>query len=208
MTKVKICGVTNLEDALVSTKLGADALGFNFYEKSPRYIDPVATREILDRLPDSILKVGVFVNESVEKIVEIADMSGLDAIQLHGDESFRFVTDLHSKTELALIKAVRVCPNFDRNAVLDYDVHAILLDSCSAGVYGGSGDGFDWNIALDLERFIGCLYLAGGLQPSNVSQAIKIVQPYAVDVASGVESSKGKKDPIKLEAFINNAKNA
>ena len=129
MTKVKICGITNLEDALLSAKFGADALGFNFYEKSPRYITPENAREIIEQLPESILKVGVFVNESLEKIVEIAAIAKLDAIQLHGEETPEFARELKSKTNLEIIKAFRVSPEFKPEDVLQYEVDAILLDA-------------------------------------------------------------------------------
>ncbi len=206
MAKVKICGITNLSDASLSVELGADALGFNFYQRSPRFIEPSAALEIIDRLPEEVINVGVFVNESLDTILETSGRARIDAIQLHGDESADFVANLRSKTELMLIKAVRVSPNFDRHALRAYDAHAILLDSYSGEVYGGSGDNFDWELAQDAQRSVDRLFLAGGLDPANVRLAIATVQPYAVDVASGVESAPGKKDPKKLEAFIKNAK--
>jgi phosphoribosylanthranilate isomerase len=208
MTKVKICGITNLEDALLSAKFGADMLGFNFYEMSPRYIDPDKVREIADHLLEDILKVGVFVNASVEKLCEIAVIVGLDAIQLHGEETPGFVTELKAETGLEILKAFRVSPEFASTDVLAYKADAILLDAYSPYKHGGTGETFNWEIARNLQSELYPIYLAGGLTPGNVEDAVKTVRPYAVDVTSGVESSPGEKDPKKLEAFINNAKNA
>lgn len=202
MTKVKICGITNLEDALLSVKLGAGALGFNFYSKSPRYIEPSKAREIIDQIPDEVLNVGVFVNEKLEKIVETTETAGLNAIQLHGDEQYDFVTSLRKLTSAEIIKAVRVTPEFRWQDVLDFDSHAILLDSFSETEYGGSGKRFDWEIAKEARTMIGCFYLAGGISIENVREAIREVQPYAVDVCSSVESSPGKKDKEKLRKFF------
>lgn len=206
MTFVKICGITNLEDALVAVKAGADELGFNFYPKSPRYIEPAKVREITDQLPKDIHKVGVFVNESRERILEIVDIAGLNAIQLHGDEGHSFVTALHRATEKEIIKAIRVTPDFDLVDVIDFDAHAILLDSFSKDEYGGSGKRFDWQIAKDVWTMIGCLYLAGGISIDNVKEAIREVRPYAIDACSSVESSPGKKNHEKLQEFIAAAK--
>jgi phosphoribosylanthranilate isomerase len=206
MTKVKICGITNLEDALLSVKLGADALGFNFYPKSPRYITPEDAREIIEQLPSDVLKVGVFVNEEIQKIIEIIEKAKLDAVQLHGDEQCEFVTSLKGSTRAEIIKAVRVTPEFRWEDVLDFDADAILLDSFSKDQYGGSGKRFDWQIAQQVWTMIGCLYLAGGISIESVREAIQKVRPYAVDVCSSVESSPGKKDHELLRRFIAEAK--
>ncbi len=206
MTKVKICGITNLEDAALAAGLGADELGFNFYEKSPRYISSDNARKIIDGLPSSIWKVGVFVNESIERVLEIANVTGLDAIQLHGDEAYDYVSEIHKRTQKEIYKAVRVTPEFDLNGVNDFDAHAILLDSFSKDEYGGSGKQFDWGIAKDVWTMIGCLYLAGGISAENVREAIREVRPYAIDVCSSVESSPGKKDKEKLVSFMAAAK--
>lgn len=203
MTKVKICGITNLEDALLSAKFGADALGFNFYEKSPRHISPESAREIIDQLPDGVLKVGVFVNEGLDNIVEIAHKTKLNAIQLHGEESPEFTNELKAKTGLDMIKAFRVLKEFDVENTKKYDVDAILLDAYSPNEYGGTGETFDWEVAKRIEAK---LYLAGGLSPENVADAIRAVRPYAVDACSCLERSKGVKDRDKLERFIENAK--
>ena len=208
MTKVKICGITNLEDALVAAKFGADALGLNFYEKSPRYISPGKAGEISSELPKEILKVGVFVNELVENIISIAKSAKLDAVQLHGDETSTFIGELRELSDLQIIKALRVKHDFRPEAVLDHDADAILLDTYSPKEHGGTGVSFDWKIASAVSKLVDRLYLAGGINQDNVAAAIDEVRPYAVDVCSGVESESRKKDPKKLETFIRNAKGA
>lgn len=207
MTLVKICGITNIEDALASAEFGADMIGFNFYEMSARYVPPTLAREIANASASKVMKVGVFVNASIEDILDICIEVGLDAIQLHGDETVAYEADLKSRTTLETIKAVRVGENFDLHELVGWD-STILLDAFRDGAYGGTGDVFDWEVASQVRKLVPCLILAGGLKPDNIGEAIQIVRPYAVDVASGVESSPGKKDPKKLEAFINNAKNA
>jgi phosphoribosylanthranilate isomerase len=202
MTKVKICGITNLEDALLSAKFGANALGFNFYEKSPRYILPEKAREIIEELPPEILKVGVFVNESQEKILEISEIAKLDSIQLHGDESAEFVRQLKAKTNLEIIKAFRVSPEFQPEDVLKYEVDAVLLDAYSPKDYGGTGEIFNWEIAKKVREIFPKMYLAGGLSAENVLEAIEIVQPFAVDACSLLEEARGKKNSKKNEDFI------
>lgn len=206
MTKVKICGITNPEDALLSAKFGADALGFNFYEKSPRYISPGKAREIIDELPPEILKVGVFVNESLDKILEIAETAKLDAIQLHGDESAEFVRELKRKTNLEIIKAFRVSEDFRAEDVLKYDADAILLDAFSAKEYGGTGETFNWEIAGKVREIFPKMYLAGGLSAENVLEAVEKVKPFAVDSCSALENEKGKKDKLKTIRFIEYSK--
>ena len=202
MTFIKICGITNLDDALVAVKAGADELGFNFYAKSPRYIDPREARTITDQLPENIHKIGVFVNEPIERIHEIVDIAGLDAIQLHGDEGHSFVTALHRATKKEIIKAIRVTPDLNLADVIDFDAQAILLDGFSRDGYGGTGKTFDWKIARNVGTMIPCLYLAGGISIENVREAIRKVRPYAIDACSSIESSPGKKDHDKLQRFI------
>lgn len=208
MTSVKICGITNLEDALQAVECGAEMLGFNFYEKSRRYIAPMIARNIVCSVPDEIIKVGVFVNMEERRLAEIVDLVGLTAVQLHGDEDRAFVKELKKNTDAALIKAIRVKEGFIVNSVSGYGVDAVLLDAYSADNYGGTGTTFDWSIAIATRELVPALYLAGGLTPENVADAVQSVRPYAVDTASGVESSPGKKDPKKVERFIRNAKNA
>ncbi|MGI8467788.1 MAG: phosphoribosylanthranilate isomerase [Pyrinomonadaceae bacterium] len=206
MTKVKICGITNLEDALLAAKFGADVLGFNFYEKSPRCILPEKAREIIEQLPDEILKVGVFVNESLDKIIEIAKIAKLDALQLHGEETPEFAIKLKAETNLEIIKAFRVSENFKPEDVLNYEVDAILLDAYSRHEHGGTGLSFDWEIAKKVQKIFPKMYLAGGLSAENIAEAIRKVQPFAVDACSCLEKIKGVKEPTKLRAFCEIAK--
>jgi phosphoribosylanthranilate isomerase len=197
--RVKICGVRSLEEARLATELGADALGFNFWEQSPRYIDPDSAAEIVSRLPPLVTYVGVFVNESPHRIADVVSRAGLDAIQLHGDEDPEFCASL---LPLRVIKAVRVQSGFDAGSLAAFKTTAILLDTGANGLYGGSGHSFDWSIAVEAKRFVPVI-LAGGLSADNVERAIRTVRPLAVDVCSGVEAEPGRKDPAKLRAFIN-----
>ena len=206
MTKVKICGITNLEDALLSAKFGADALGFNFYPKSPRYISPEKACEIIEKLPKKVLKVGVFVNENLKKISEIATIAKLDAIQLHGEETPEFVRDLKAKTNLEIIKAFRVSPEFKPEDVSQYEVDAILLDAYNPKEHGGTGETFDWEIAKKVQEIFPKMYLAGGLSHENVRSAIWDIKPFAVDVCSGVEEARGMKDKVKVINFLTKTK--
>ncbi len=201
MTKVKICGITNLEDALLSVKFGADALGFNFYQKSPRYILPENARQIIEKLPEEVLKVGVFVNENLNEICEIAEIAGLNALQLHGEETPEFAKELKAKTKLEIIKAFRVSPEFKPEVVLKYEVDAILLDAYNPKEHGGTGETFDWEIAKKTQELFPKMFLAGGLSADNISWATLDVKPFAVDVCSGIESSYGKKDKVNLINF-------
>ena len=207
-TKVKICGITNLEDAQLAVRLGADMLGFNFYEKSKRYITLERATKISEHLDGSIMRIGVFVGSSVNEITEAQSIAGLDGIQLHGAESPNFVKKLREKVDALIIKAVRVHSEHYLTRLDAFGADAILLDSYSDKEFGGTGETFDWSIVPESSIRVDQIFLAGGLNAENVADAIRMVQPYAVDVASGVESSPGKKDPAKLEAFIRNAKNA
>jgi phosphoribosylanthranilate isomerase len=202
MTNVKICGITNLEDALLSVKFGADALGFNFYEKSPRYISPEKAREIVEQLPREVLKVGVFVNESLGEICKIAETAKLDAIQLHGEETPEFAGELKAKTNLEIIKAFRVSENFKPEDVLQYEVDAVLLDAYSRHEHGGTGETFDWEIAKKVQEIFPKMYLAGGLSHENITKANYEVRPFAVDACSCLEIKKGKKDKVNLINFM------
>jgi phosphoribosylanthranilate isomerase len=208
MTKVKICGITNLEDALLAEGFGADALGFNFYEKSPRYISSERAGQINGELSKEILKVGVFVNESLENILSIAEIAKLNAVQLHGDETPEFIDEFRTSSDVQILKALRVTPSFQYEDVHAYGADAILLDTYSPEERGGTGESFDWKIASAVSKTFDRLYLAGGLNSNNVLEAVASVRPYAVDVCSGVESTRGRKDPAKLEEFIRNAKSA
>lgn len=208
MTRTKICGITNFEDAKLSASAGADSIGFNFYVMSPRFIDPSAAGTIIEKLPAGISTVGVFVNESIDGILNAVCRAGIDTIQLHGDEEPEFVSELRGRTNLMIMKAVRLASDSDRSRLSSYAADALLVDVYDPQNYGGTGKVADWNAAAEIREKFGCVYLAGGLNPENVGEAIRKVRPYAVDAASGLESSKGKKDPEKVAAFIRNAKNA
>ncbi len=202
MTFVKICGITNLEDAELAVRHGADALGFNFYPKSPRFIEPSKARLIIDRLSPHVLYVGVFVDEPAESLVEIVRVSGIGAIQLHGEESPEYARSVKVATGLPIIKAFRVMEEFKPEDVFGYDVDAILLDAFSPREHGGTGETFDWEIAKKVLEMFPKMYLAGGLGPDNVIDAISAVGPYAVDACSGLEMTKGRKDSEKVRSFL------
>ena len=211
MTWVKICGITNLEDALVAVDAGADALGFVFYEKSPRKVDSERAREIVDKLPKHVEKVGVFVDQSAEQIETIARMANLTAIQVYGvGDSARLKTLRRQGSILRFILAVpgdRLDGDSvflglgNRNGWID----AILLDSTSATAPGGTGKKFDWSATQGWARAINSIVpviVAGGLTPENVGEAIEAFRSYGVDVSSGVEAKLGKKDPKKVRTFV------
>ncbi|MFL6209190.1 MAG: phosphoribosylanthranilate isomerase [Pyrinomonadaceae bacterium] len=200
MVLIKICGITNLADAEAAVEAGAGALGFNFYRRSPRYIAPIAARQISARLPSSVLTVGVFVNEPEPAIVaQIADEAGVAVVQLHGAESPAYCATLAGRT---VIKALRVGAEFTPEVAMSYDTHAIMLDSFSPQAHGGTGLVFDWTLARRTRELVPRLFLAGGLTAENVGAAIEFVRPFAVDVCSGVEAAPGQKDLSRLRAFI------
>jgi phosphoribosylanthranilate isomerase len=205
--KIKICGITNLEDALIAAACGADVLGFNFYPNSPRYIEPGAARDIIDQLPPEIEKVGVFVNSGAEAMAAIARECSLDVVQLHGDEDEELIAELRAISPSRVMRAIRVTPAVDLERYRDYPADDFLLDSESRG-YGGSGEVFDWRSAIAFKNLIPHFFLAGGLDPQNVAEAIRLVRPAGVDVCSGVEETKRKKDRRKVEEFIRKARSA
>ena len=201
MTLIKICGITNLNDALAAIAAGADALGFNFYKPSPRYITPQAAREIVEHLPSSVLTVGVFVNEeSPEAVMNIANKATIKALQLHGDESPDYCHELAAGTRV--IKTLAVSDSFDPKLAQAYQVDAIMLDTRDNRLRGGTGRVFDWSIAQQVSRIVPKLYLAGGLSPENVAEAIKQVRPYAVDTCSALEDRPGIKNHERMRAFV------
>ncbi len=201
--KVKICGITNLEDALAAIEFGADALGFVFYSESPRYVIPQKVREIVDQLPPFTTTVGVFVNETPTKIKEIMTFARLQVVQLHGEELPEQCTLWRPS-----IKAFRVRDFVDLRPLEQYKcMSAYLIDTYAPSSYGGTGQVFNWDIALEAKKF-GPIILAGGLTPDNIEKAVRWVMPYAVDVSSGVEFKKGKKDPHKMKDFIEKARRA
>ena len=199
MTKIKICGIKTVGDALAAIDLGADLIGFNFYPKSPRCIEKQACAEITAVLKKDfphIKRVGVFVNSSVKEIKDILDTCSLDLAQLHGDET----VEMLNKLDGLAFKAFRGIPE-SVDGYLSNDSPAFLLDASVKGVYGGSGVITDWGGAADLAKQFPLL-LAGGLNPENVEEAVRQVRPWGVDVASGVESTPGKKDAAKMSAFV------
>jgi phosphoribosylanthranilate isomerase len=200
--RVKICGITRLEDALAADRLGADALGFNFWPGSKRYVTPAAAWEIVRRLPPLVTPVGVFVNQPESEMIGIAKETGMRVLQLHGDES----PVVCARLPFPVVKAIRVDAVKALSALASYEVAAFLLDTPSRG-YGGTGAPFDWSLAEGISE-IAPIVLAGGLTPENVARAIAAVKPYAVDVASGVESAPGVKDEGKMARFIEEARSA
>lgn len=197
MTFTKICGITNLDDALAAVAAGADALGFNFYNPSPRYITPQNAREIVEQLPPSVLTVGVFVNE--ENPERIAAEAGVAALQLHGDESPGYCREL---ADHYVIKSLAVSNDFDTDVLKSYEVEAIMLDTSDSKLRGGTGRAFDWSLAREVNQLVPKLFLAGGLSPENVAEAIATVHPYAVDACSALEDRPGKKNEERMRAFI------
>jgi len=203
--RVKICGVTSVADATAAARYGADLIGLNFYPASPRCVDLPTAVEIRAAIPAGVLCVGVFVNAEREYVSQVATRLALDAIQFHGDEK---EADLMG-WPCATIKAVRVRPEQPPSDWEQYPVDYLLLDTYKPGRYGGTGEAFVWERASHVPaRWMSRLILAGGLTPHNVAAAVRAVRPWAVDVASGVESAPGRKNPEKLRAFITNAKTA
>lgn len=199
MARIKICGITNLEDALLAVQLGADALGFIFAE-SPRRINLSQAQEIIKKIPPLVSCIGVFVNENQRKIKEVAQRCSLDCIQLHGQESPEYCQSLFP---LKIIKSIRIKDEKSLKEIKSYFlVKAILLDTFLEGKAGGTGITFNWLLAKKAQKAGIPIILSGGLSPENVQKAIELVKPFAVDVSSGVESYPGKKDKKKLEAFI------
>ena len=200
MTRVKICGITRAEDALLAVELGASALGFNFYKPSPRYIEPRDARKITAQTPPFVTAVGVFADEpDTSKIRMMAEQSGLGAVQLHGP---RVPADLSALRAFPVIRAVAVSPNFDPSSLVGLTASAFLLDACEPQLIGGTGKTIDWQQAREVRLMGYTIILAGGLTAENAATAIRAVRPYSVDVASGVESSPGIKDAAKLRAFF------
>ena len=197
--KVKICGMTQLKDALFAVEQGVDAVGFIFYKKSPRAVTMKTVREIITKLPPLVDTVGVFVNESAERLNKIADYCGLDLVQLHGEESPAFCRKIRRR----VIKAFRVKDLQSIKQLEKFPVSGFLLDTFSDDLHGGTGKTFDWNLALPAKK-MGPVILAGGLTPRNILQAVRQVRPYGVDVCSGVEKSPGIKDLEKVRSFLKN----
>ncbi len=201
-TLVKICGLTNLEDTLAAIEMGADLLGFNFYSDSPRFISFEAAEKIFQEIPSNIPKVGVFVNEAYGTVVDYACQLNLDYLQFHGDETPEFCNEFGHPW----FKAIRLQGEEDLEPISKLECEWILIDASVPGQYGGTGVLVDWDLAKRAKNLGKKIILAGGLKPENVQVAIATLQPFGVDVASGVEKSPGKKDFKKMEEFILKAK--
>jgi len=204
MIRVKICGITNPEDALAAVDLGADALGFVFVKESPRYISPEDAAALIDTLPPFVSAVGVLADETPETVEKIVAVSGINVVQLHGNEAPH-----KCKFNCKVIKGIRVKNLQSLDPLEGYKdiVAAFLLDTYDKNMLGGTGHIFNWDIALEAKQY-GRIILAGGLNTDNIAEAIKRVRPYAVDVSSGVEKDKRRKDHKKLKLFIDRARSA
>lgn len=210
MTWVKICGITNVEDALTAVEAGADALGFVFYEKSPRSVGSKAVRGIVEQLPPTVERVGVFVNQFEDSICNVADEAGLTAVQLHGDNEDPYVADLIAKhrPQLKIVVGISMRHPKPEGWAMMWNpevVHAFLVDSGGSSKHGGTGERFDWQMGrtrIEVIASLGRVVVAGGLTPTNLAEAIRILKPWGVDVSSGVEAKPGKKDPAKVQAFV------
>ena len=195
--KVKICGITNYDDAMAAAEMGADMLGFNFYPKSPRYITPEDAVKIIDRLPAFVDIVGLFVNDTFDRIKKVVEQCNLDWVQFHGDESQDFCEKFDS-FNVRTIKAIRVKDKGDIKLAEEYFTDVILLDAFDPKKYGGTGLVFDWNIIGNISKRV---FLAGGITPENVTKAVSL-GIYGIDVCSGVESKPGKKDYAKMRKLF------
>ncbi len=202
MIHVKICGITSFNDAIMATNYGASALGFIFYEKSPRYINPEILKTWISNVPSSVKKVGVFVNKDVDKVNKIAEELNLGMVQLHGDESPEYCNQMIRP----VIKVFRVNNKFDSNMLKNYQVSTFLFDTYNKENHGGTGESFDWQSILQLNTETPVI-LSGGLNADNVLEGIEVVKPSAVDVNSGVETAPGKKDEEKIKNLFTILKN-
>jgi len=199
LVKVKICGITNLEDALSSIEAGCDALGFVFYKKSSRYISPVQALEIIKKLPDRVVKIGIFANAKEGTIKRIAKFCKLDMLQFHGNESPSFCSRFK---KYKIIKAFRIKDKLDYAKIMKYRPFAYLFDTFVPSTMGGTGEKFDWKLIRHLNHIEQPVFLSGGLTCANVRQAIRTVRPSWVDVSSSVEYVPGRKHHKKVKKFI------
>jgi phosphoribosylanthranilate isomerase len=204
--QIKICGITNSNDALACAAAGVDLIGLNFYERSPRYIGPDQARTIVRALPPSIQAVGIFVDAPIGEIRRVANEVGLRLVQLHGSESSEMCGELARDFEI--IKALRIDDGFDARKASAYLMCTILLDTYHEQIAGGTGEVGDWKIARETKKFATRLILAGGLNPANVAEAIAMVNPDGVDVCSSLESAPGIKDLRRVQQFVSAARNA
>jgi len=203
MVKVKICGITNLEDALASVRAGCDALGFAFFRKSPRYVTPQKVSSIVKHLPSHIIKIGVFVNARQDSVKRIARMCHLDMLQFHGTETPEYCRKF---ADYKVIKVFRVKDKLDLQEIQRYKPFAYLFDTFVKSKMGGTGKNFDWKLIRQLKGLRSPVFLSGGLAAGNVKKAIRIAEPCWVDVCSSIEMIPGKKDYLKVREFIKTAK--
>jgi len=203
MVRVKICGITNPDDAVFAAEAGADALGFVFYRNSRRFIEPEKVADIISILPPFTKSVGVFVDADIEQIRSYTDLSGVDIVQLHGNETPDFCNGLGMNH----IKAVRIVDRKSLQELKYYKTNLILLDNYSNESFGGTGDSFNWDEVIGYNFDNKKIILSGGLKPENVKKAINILKPDAVDVSSGVENSPGIKNHDKIKKFIQAVRN-
>jgi len=200
--KVKICGITNASDAVAAAEAGADTLGFMFYEPSPRHVTIRQAAEIIRALPPFIMKVGVFVDAEEDTVMRAIGDCGLTMLQFHGQETPEYCTQFG----LMSMKAFRVKDTGSLKELPNYPTDAWLLDAFVADKLGGTGEKFNWELAIEAKKLGRPIFLAGGLTPANVAEAVRTVQPFEVDVSSGVEAAPGKKDHAKVREFISAAK--
>jgi len=201
--KVKICGITSVADGVAAAEAGADMIGLMFYERSPRHISLATAAEISRAVSPFIVKVGVFVNPTEEAVFRAIGECGVTLLQFHGEEAPEFCTQFGVMS----MKAFRVRDAASLAALPNYQTDAYLLDAYSPDAHGGTGAKFNWDLAIDAKQLGKPVFLAGGLTPENVGEAVRRVQPFGVDVSSGVESAPGKKDPAKVRGFVAAAKN-
>jgi phosphoribosylanthranilate isomerase len=203
-TRIKICGITNLADALAAVEAGADVLGLNFYERSPRHVSMKTAATIAKQIPPFVMRAGVFVNADEDLVTRAIGECGLSLLQFHGDEP----PDFCLQYGLMSMKAFRIRDAKSLEQLPRYQTDAYLLDAYSPEARGGTGEKFNWELAVEAQKFGKPVFLAGGLTPENVADAVRKVRPFGVDVASGVESAPGKKDHAKILAFISAARKA
>ncbi len=209
MTKIKICGITNVQDALWAVNLGVDFIGLNFYKKSPRRVSLDTAENIINQIPNFIKVVGVFVDEDLRNIEKIVNKYRLDIVQFHGNETPQYCSDAHFPgPEVRIIKAFRIKDNDYIKEIIGYSDFAdyYLLDTYVSGQAGGTGKTFNWDLAIQSKVLGKPIFLSGGLTPENVKDAILKVKPFAVDVASGVERTLRRKDYQKMKEFIQRVK--
>ncbi len=202
--KVKICGITSLADGLNAVEAGADLLGFVFYERSPRYVSVETAAGIIRQLPPYVVSVGLFVDAPEEFVFHAISACGLNVLQFHGAETPEYCLQFGVMS----MKAFRIRDAQSLEALAQYSTSAWLLDAFTPDKLGGTGETFNWDLALEAKKLGRPIFLAGGLTPQNVAEAVRRVQPYAVDVSSGVEAAPGRKDPAKVKSFIQAAKGA